>query len=119
MQNIEKAANALVNEILNTKEYEKYLFYRDKMNDNPELKSRLDSYKRERLAYELSGKNNPELENGLAQEYFRLLSNDDCASLIEYENRVASLIGNILDTIAVKTDLDLSFLEQNYENRYV
>lgn len=108
--NVKGKTEELIRNILDSEEYQTFDIYRRLLNETPELKERVQTFRKARLEAQYSGKTGKEISNLLLSQYADILNNTVAANYLNSELVVCKMMQQINDILMGGLQLELDFL---------
>ena len=103
-------AEELIRTILESEEYRNFDIYRQKLYETPELRDRVQTFRKARLEAEYSNKSGKEISNLLSSQYADILNNTVAANYLNCELQVCQMMQKVSDILTGGLQLELDFL---------
>ena len=109
-EHVKGKAEELIRAILDSEEYKTYESYKKMLAETPELKDRVQNFRKVRLEAQFSGNEGKEISNLLMSQYSDILNNTVSANYLNAELEVCKMIQVINSIIVGGVQLELDFL---------
>lgn len=97
--------------IMNSEEYHKFDMYRRLLNETPELKERVNSFRQENMTMQIEGKaQNREEVQRLAADYADVLTNSVVREFLNAELILCKMLQQVNVMLVSDLELELDFL---------
>ncbi len=110
--NIDELSENFAEQLKDTTEYREYCYYRDLLKENPELKQKVDQFRRENFMLQNAGaeagNNDPQ---ALADKYQEMLGQEVAFDFMNAECAFYRMIQNVCNHVMEKIDFDTDFLK--------
>lgn len=110
--NIDELSENFAEQLKDTTEYREYCYYRDLLKENPELKQKVDQFRRENFMLQNAGaeagNNDPQ---ALADKYQEMLGQEVAFDFMNAECAFYRMIQNVCNHVMGKIDFDTDFLK--------
>lgn len=103
-------AEELIRAILESEEYKTYESYKGMLAETPELRERVQSFRRVRMESQFSGNQGKEISDLLMSQYSDILKNTVSANYLNAELELCKMLQVINSIIVGGVQLELDFL---------
>ena len=100
----------LIHTLLDSEEYRTFDIYRRLLDETPELKERVQTFRKARIEASFSGKTGKEISSLLMSQYSDILNNTVAANYLNSELLVCKKIPGINEALVNSVQLELDFL---------
>lgn len=108
--NVKFKAEELIRAVLDSEEYRNFDNYRNLLSENPELKDRVQTFRKTRLETGYSGRNDRNISDLLASQYVDILNNTVAAGYLNAELEVCKMMQQVNEILMGGLQLELDFL---------
>lgn len=108
--NVKEKAEELIRAILESEEYRTYDSYRQKLYETPELRDRVQNFRKTRFEADYANKSGKEISNLLTFQYIDILNNTVAANYLNSELQVCQMMQQVNSIVNGGLQLELDFL---------